>query len=430
MTVGGEGFNAVHDVVLPILEAQELGKVRRGWFAWLIAQFEILSLGAAAFEFAAAYDVKLFALAGVPHARVSRGIAADVVCFARLLRAAVEVVPCRPHRRHGRRCATCLTAAVVLIGGQRSPLGSSWSCCSLCVGGAPCRCCVLPAACVRPCSEMSWFARAGVHDGDNGRVAAVATSIDDNFLLTAGYDGVVCVLVLRLDQLEEEARLAAAKGSDISVDFLFPSALAGAVAAAAPSDVISASSDVDPATGLLYFVPTTVAELQAMVAIDVGKSSVPVDHHDEAKEEAVVPAPDIVDVNAYSIQVSSFVVVAFPQSVERWLARLRCADTDRLLLSVCPFAVTTGREAENRGGQARSNRRNPEGKDAGRNQGVCLCASVSSTVVDVVSSEATGGAVCLWPHSGIGLSPAGIATDVRRDSSRERHGNRPASEVV
>jgi hypothetical protein len=57
----------------------------------------------------------------------------------------------------------------------------------------------------------------------------------------------------------------------------------------------------------VHFVPTTVAELQAMVAvaIEVGKSSVPVDVHEEEKEEALVPAADIVDPAAYSIQVGT-----------------------------------------------------------------------------------------------------------------------------
>jgi hypothetical protein len=68
--------------------------------------------------------------------------------------------------------------------------------------------------------EPSWFARAGVHDGDNGRVAAVATSFDDTFALSAGHDGVIYVLLLRAEEVEAEAQAAAAKGSDISLDFL------------------------------------------------------------------------------------------------------------------------------------------------------------------------------------------------------------------
>ena len=76
--------------------------------------------------------------------------------------------------------------------------------------------------------------------------------------------------------------------------------------ALAPSDIIGgvAGPDVDPNTGLAYLIPTTVAELQAMVAVEVtlASSSVPVDVHDEAKEEALVPAEDILDPHAYSIQ--------------------------------------------------------------------------------------------------------------------------------
>ncbi len=76
------------------------------------------------------------------------------------------------------------------------------------------------AACVRPYSELSWFARAGVHDGDNGCVAAVATSFDDTFVLSAGHDGVICVLLLRASALEEEAAMVAPKAVDISPDFM------------------------------------------------------------------------------------------------------------------------------------------------------------------------------------------------------------------
>ncbi len=226
LTVGGEGFNAIHDVLLPYVEP--------------------------ALASASAAPVKVVPTGFLPTA------AASPLGFLRLSK----------------------SQRLLLSGGFDG------------------------AACVRPMKEPGWFARAGVHDGDNGRVAAVATSFDDTFMLSAGHDGVIVVLLLRVDELEAEAAAAAATGEPVTLEHLFAPAGtpgAAAVGALAPSEAILAgASDADTA----HYVPTTVAELQAMVAVplEVPASSRPSDVHEEAKEEALVPAPDIVDPAAYSIQ--------------------------------------------------------------------------------------------------------------------------------
>jgi hypothetical protein len=111
-------------------------------------------------------------------------------------------------------------------------------------------------------SSLGWFARAGVHDGEHGAVAAAVTSFDDRVLVTAGGDGLVCVLAVRQEALLQEAAAAAASGREVVMEFKvralgpallpcravvltprrgvlqFPSALASPIKRAAPVDFV------------------------------------------------------------------------------------------------------------------------------------------------------------------------------------------------
>jgi hypothetical protein len=165
------------------------------------------------------------------------------------------------------------------------------------------------AACVRPLSQLGWFVRMGIHDGDNGAVFSAATSFDQKYLLSCGGDGIVAVMAIRAEDILTAADEAAKRGEEIALEFHLPSVLASPVkkpvGSVADEGVEVATTPVVedvPKPVLHSFVPATVSDLAEIAPVQLPTSSVPTDVHNEELEEKLPVAADIVDPSAYSIQ--------------------------------------------------------------------------------------------------------------------------------
>lgn len=133
---------------------------------------------------------------------------------------------------------------------------------------------------LRSVQNPDFFSRIQMHDGDRGHVVSVATSFDENFVLSAGADGLLVVYNLKKGQLMEEAKTRAAtmarqlaEGAVPDEDYVY-----------GKEDAAEGSADVVP--GFPHAESSTKSLAEATL--------------DPAAEQ--VEAPDITDPSAYSIQ--------------------------------------------------------------------------------------------------------------------------------